>query len=76
MDEWRCLGCSCTFDGGCELDREIAAMPPLRRYIPPPRLRSPVQGTLTLTRDELNARGRANYRNRIQRSGGTVREKR
>jgi hypothetical protein len=75
-DEWRCLQCDCTFDGGCKAEREAAENPkPLRRYIPPKRLVVPPQSSYRRNPEGSKAYAREKYRQRIEARGGTVRER-
>jgi hypothetical protein len=72
-DEWKCLGCKCTFDGGCEYELETArALKNRGRLVIPPRyLPAPV--SFTMSPEERSRRQRENRRKRIEALGGTVR---
>lgn len=75
IDEWKCLGCKCTFETGCEVERETAELLRKRErlVIPPRRLPPPDVSHYHRDPEASKAYARAQYRRRIERNGGTVR---
>lgn len=76
-DDWKCLGCHCTFDSGCELERQTnATLKTRQRYIPPRKLPPPIVSHYERDPEASKKYAREQYRKRIEARGGTVRARR
>jgi hypothetical protein len=80
MDDFKCLSCTCTFETGCREERLTnatlkALLEQRRRPIPPKYCPAP-PGQAVMRDPAQQSRHNSNLRRiRIERLGGTVREK-
>ena len=76
-DEYKCLGCKCTFEGGCEYERETAqAFKNRQRLVIPPRYCGvPPVSMRTSNPEAAKAHALRRRRERLEAMGFTVRER-